>query len=189
MQTKKSRLPDGYRELECITGAGGQYLDTGIHPQVGDALEITFFSDASGDDIRPFGAYTPGVALDGHNGMRIITNNFYVVGTGVFIGGGRKSTVECTSDGTWSLNGTVVKSNLPIQTNNNLTINIFKAKYRDNKLYGTGEMTLYGFKYYRAGSAIADYVPCEEIATGNIGVYDLANGVFVGNAGTGTFTT
>lgn len=186
-QTKKNRLPDGYRELECITGTGGQYLDTGIRPQVGDALEITFYSNASGDDLRPFGAYTPGVAIDGHNGMRIITSSFDSVYA--YIGGGRKSTVECTADGTWSLNGAVVTSDLPIQSNNNLTISIFKARYNNNRLYGTGEMTLYGFKYYRSGSAIADYVPCEEIATGNIGVYDLVSGTFVGNAGTGTFTT
>ena len=186
MQTKKSRLPDGYRELEYITGTGGQYLDTGIHPQAGDALEITFFSDASGDDLRPFGAYTPGVAIDGHNGMRIITSNFNSVYA--YIGGGRKSTVECTADGTWSLNGAAVTTGLPIQTNNNLSISIFKARYNNNRLYGTGEMTLYGFKYYRSGSAIADYAPCEEIATGNIGVYDLANNTFVGNAGTGAFT-
>lgn len=97
--------------------------------------------------------------------------------------------MECTSDGTWSLNGAVVTSDLPIQSNNNLTISIFKARYNNNRLYGTGEMTLYDFKYCRSGSAIADYVPCEEIATGNIGVYDLVSGTFVGNAGTGTFIT
>lgn len=186
-QSKKSRLPDGYRELECITGTGSQYLDTGIRPQVGDALEITFFSNASGDNIRPFGAYTPGVAIDGHNGMRIITDSFNSVYA--YIGGGRKSTVECTSDGAWSLNGTVVGTGLPIQANANLPISIFKARYRNNSLYGTGEMTLYSFKYYRGGNAIADYVPCEETATGNIGVYDLATSSFIGNAGTGTFTT
>lgn len=180
------RLPDGYNELKCITGTGGQYLNTDIYPKVGDALEITFFSDVSNDALRPFGAYTPGVALDGYQGMRIFTKDSYAVSAN--IGNGKKSTVKCTSDGTWSLDGVTVATGLPIQDNNSISISIFKARNRNGNLYGSGDMTLYGFKYYRSGVIIADYVPCKEIMTGLIGVYDLVSRTFIGNAGTGSFT-
>jgi len=51
-----------------------------------------------------------------------------------------------------------------------------------------GAMRLYSFKLYDNGELVRDFVPCYRKANNEIGLYDLVNGVFYTNKGTGTFS-
>lgn len=48
-------------------------------------------------------------------------------------------------------------------------------------------MNLYSCQIYDNGTLIRDYIPCQTTA-GEIGLWDDANSVFYGNAGTGAFS-
>ena len=54
-------------------------------------------------------------------------------------------------------------------------------------VYGPGGI-LYDLKIYDAGLLIRHYLPCIDESTGKAGLYDVVNGVFYGNNGTGDFT-
>lgn len=187
MTMQTGGLPGEYRAVEYIEGTGTQYIDTGIIPILQDEIRIVFYSDATGDNIRPFGSYYPGVAVDGYKGLRIVTNDFHQT-TGT-IGGGRKSDLSCTADGRWICDGDTVATGYPVQTmQKNITLSIFKAHYTNGTLFGNGQMRLYAFEYKRGGALLMNLVPCIRKSDDKPGAYDTASKTFYANAGTGEFT-
>lgn len=184
MAMQKSELPSEYRRVKYIEGDGTQYIDSGIYPGYGDSLSITFSSTSRGDKNRPFGAYSPGVAVDGYDGFRVWTNGA-LQATGN-IGDGNVNTISCV-DNNWYLNGNLALANRPTYGRNDITISLFKARYANNMLYGDGIMKLYGFSYARDGNNIMNLIPCTRKADNKPGMYDTVSKTFFTNAGTGEF--
>lgn len=191
MQSGGGRLPAEYQAVEYIGGVtGNEYIITAIIPLFQDAVTIKFQSTAPLHDqnVRPFGAYEPGIALDSVDGLRIWTTGAKWSGFGIDITDGYIHTISCDSDGTWIYDGTTLTTDLKIATQpNNINLTIFKAKYRNNSIYGTSKLRIYDFVYYRNGSAICNLVPCYRKADNVIGMYDLVTNAFLTNAGTGAF--
>ena len=53
----------------------------------------------------------------------------------------------------------------------------------------TSKFLIKEFKMYRAGELISHLIPCENIQTNTIGMYDLIGNKFYNNTGSGTFTS
>lgn len=68
-------------------------------------------------------------------------------------------------------------------TNN--TIHIFQRNYQASPL--TASAKLYSMKLYENAVKVRDFIPCYRKSDNEIGLYDLVNGVFYTNAGSGTF--
>ena len=177
-----SRLPEGYTELEYIRSTGEQYVDTLFIPNQDTKLELKFqTSQTSAGGIavcdsewqsNAFGVWVNaagyGNATDQkviHYGQDEITlvldkNKLYKDGTL-----------------TWTATESI------FQTTHALTL---MALRRNGSMSEYLSGKLYYCKLWDNGTSVRDYVPCLN-PSNEVGLYDIVNGVFYGNAGTGYF--
>lgn len=189
MQT--ARLPDGYTELTYIQSSGTQYIDTGFKPSGNSGVVV---------DYQQIGTIS---SQDPLFGVRR-TNN-----ADAFV-------MWLASNTTYPQYGNVSYNTKPISITNNTRL-IYKldkgvASCGDKTVsFGQSSFTssynlvlfsvntantidnrkisgkLYNCKIYDNDVLVRDFVPCKN-PSGVIGLYDIVNGAFYQNAGTGTFT-
>ena len=190
------RLPAEYQEVEYLESTVlddngiSDHINTGICPQLEDSLFIKFQRTGSfgGDTYRPLGAYDPGIAIDGFNGLRIWTNNAVTFNDSTInIDDGNVHTIFCSESGTWEYDGREIYKDLPIQTNTSISLILFRAHYRNGRYYGRATSRIYEFRYYRNGEMICSLVPCYRKQDSKPGMYDLVTSTFLTNAGDGEF--
>lgn len=190
-----SRLPDGYTELEYIQSSGTQYIDTGFKPNQNTRIICDYVLVSIGSTA---------VALFG---ARIAYQN---TAFGYWAAG--NSSAASIQDDYYSLinpyTATVINVRATVDKNKNTTTNsvlgysksfeaaafqsdfaLFLFAYNTNgkKDNQVGSIRMYSCQIYDNDTLILDYVPCKN-ETGTIGLYDVSNGVFYENAGTGSFT-
>lgn len=179
------RLPEGYTEVEYIQFNNAPYIDTGLKLPSSFKMELGLTPTGSFGVIAGVQWSSPKFELTvWENNMSYCTANTAFTGTTITPGTGRYDLV-CTNN-SYTVNGatetkTVSASN---STSNNLRIGA----------HGSGEidtyramMKLYYFRLYSAETLVRDFVPCIN-SSGTAGLYDLADGVFYQNSGTGAFT-
>lgn len=183
-------LPSGYTQVEYIESSGTQYIDTGFKPNSNTrvVMDFQFISAPSSDHAVIFGA------RDSAN-----VNSFCVfyIKDGYF-----RSDYNTTNTNQWAINSTTrytIDKNKETTSIGNTTqsysATTFKCSYN---LYlfalNTGGalgfrsqgLKVYSCQIYDNGTLIRDYVPCVN-ADGKAGLYDMVNGLFYTNAGTGNF--
>ena len=188
-------LPDGYTQLEYIESTGTQYINTGINPDQ-DTRAIVDVQIVS----------TPNADNQILSCRSTETGPFWIIQV-------NKSTVT-----TWrtryanqmyqdfSSNLDVYQRTL-IDKNKNITtigdeiktfnysqfnipypLTIFaRLTGNTNVIEAYSIARVYCCKIYRNEILLCDFIPCKN-SMGNIGLYNLVNGQFYGNAGTGIFT-
>jgi len=196
MYSVSRKLPDGYTQLEYIESSGTQYIDTGIIGKAGVTMELDFSS--MGTDLSN---YLPCGCADSS-----YTKRFYPVATQNTAGNWsygfgnwynsnasanaktRYKTVTVLKNGQQSLtvNGeTVLSGSLSSASTPNINIYLFGINYAGT-INTTGSTRLYGCNMYENDVLVRDYVPCKN-PSNEIGLYDITNGIFYPNAGTGSF--
>lgn len=190
-QSGGKRLPEGHNELKWIESTGTQYVDTELKVTGGYTIEATVeftsissmssiwgtrnAASATASDANVFSvlsALTPRCDYFGN------THTFSAITTGV------KLTIQ-NSAGVASINGeSYVFTPSSMQSSNNLW------------LFGLNSAGILAspanLKYYSgsirddSGILIRDYVP-DMLDSGEVGLYDLVEGKFYPNAGTGVF--
>lgn len=194
-------LPSEYQQVAYIRSSGTQYIKTGVVPtvntsvkiEIGDASGMTGIfcgtrSDSSGNSAR----FMP---ARGHDNMCILTSFGFSetpVGNALHTNYNTSCIIEANLPGQivrnifWSYQFSEDVSRLefinPIalfgcgDDNNTVTYlstcSIGKCTIKDNI----------------TGITLRDFVPCYRKADDEIGMYDLVNGIFYTNQGTGTFT-
>jgi hypothetical protein len=188
MNTKKSRLPSQYQEVEYIACNNGQYIITDVKYNRTRNYEInstisfqeTSFSLTGWDAGGAFG--TNGGFFDqgtGSRRKRVTINQFYNI------------TLEITQ-GISSLyvDGSIVGS----RGNNSLSSYAGNNGYPIFALSSMGsysdflEATLKNMSIKIDNELVADFVPCYRKIDGEIGLYDMVGEKFYTNQGTGNFT-
>lgn len=178
-----SRLPEGYTEVQYIQSSGTQYVDTGFKPNQDSRVLIKLSTSETGSHTM-FGAdfswTDDGFALG-------VGFTHYEKETGTISGLNNGSPHEVDfnkniifMDGSTVL--TMVASTFSVPHN--------LALFANNRAGGIQEkttMALYYCRIYDGNTIIRDYIPCKN-AGGAVGLYDLVDGKFYGNAGTGSFT-
>ena len=184
------RLPAGYREVAYIDGTtGGEHIETGIYSKKFDGVLIKFqFLSGNTSEYRVFGAYNPGAGIDSYTGLRIWTYNDHTISPKNKIYDGNVHTIVGTESGTWTYDNNMVLANAPIDTQNKVSITLFRMRYSNGTLYGEAVSRLYSFEYTRNGETICNLIPCYRKSDSEPGMYDLVTGTFFTNAGTGAFT-
>lgn len=188
---KKSRLPAGYIELDCIESTATQYLNLGIKGNQSTKVELDYCYVQGFTNSRLFGARS------GENNKSFFVSfqssangNFYfdIGNKGYF----DKSGLDYSRNKwLYNENGKVYKNNIlwhdfgsisSFETVDNLllfgayvgtTINQTKAK-------------IYSCKIWKESILVRNLVPCVN-PQGKVGMYDTVSQSFFGNEGTGEF--
>ena len=188
-------LPSAYQEVEYIEATGTQYIVT----DVSMSGRLTLYSDGF---MR---AGTSGVLLNGYSnnkikqGMKFITSNnsynsYWISGINVTnsnltsIGIDLTKRFQFTQDRTGV---TLVQNGLVATSTYNGKTNKVSRPY-EIFLDGSGSNipkygVLYRAKILNGSVLLKDFVPCYRKSDNVIGLFDLTNGTFYTNSGTGTF--
>ncbi|MBR2241011.1 MAG: InlB B-repeat-containing protein, partial [Clostridia bacterium] len=177
----QNTLPDEYQEVEYIRFTGDQYIDTGVVP-TNHTTEVKFdfeeyvngehlFGTSSGSNYYHFTAY----------------RNRYSWG----INGSQGDA------GSWTTGAhTLIYNESSVMLDDTKLGNVSNPTSSTNLLIGdrgSRVSLLQGKIYYfkitdrTTGDVVRDFVPCYRKSDGEIGLYDIINGVFYTNNGTGTF--
>lgn len=185
-----SGLPSGYKQLEYIESSGTQYIDTGVKPsnntQVsinfnanpiknnteilgarnsGVYYELLFENDGSPFLYLQYGSKTPTVQVsDGAFNLKISNGKLYNISTGAIM-------VDASASGTFSISNTLY---------------LFALHNASGGVERGIAAKLYSCTIYNENTMVRDFVPCKNVS-GAVGLYDIVEGQFYANAGTGTF--
>ena len=198
-------LPAEYEAVEYIESTGTQYIDTGYKPSkftttrldhqmtyIDTSNNFLFGIDVSGSANNFYGAYI------GSNN-KVECRHPYQNGYGYFTAGTNRQTLTF-GGGNYSLSDTIYswalqapnydKYGNPNDFDNTAQLNEFI--FCCNKT-GTGN-NFTRYKLYKCqifnngtGEMYRNFVPCKRKADDEAGLYDLVNGVFYTNQGTGSF--
>lgn len=184
------RLPSGYTELEYIESSGTQYVDTGVLGKSGLFVKSTFVMNSTGECML-LGCYGSYRCFPLYFDSLKMYYGYYTnyPSTKFTITAGQKYSAEVSllaGDQSLKIDGET-KITSSIATNYTNTRNLYLFAYNNNgstALYASAK--LYDLQIYDNGTLVRDYVPCRN-PYGGVGLYDLVNGQFYGNAGTGEF--
>ena len=179
---KQRGLPSGYTELTYIQSSGTQYIDTGFKANQNTKMvldcEITYGTGW----IMIAGSYDSGAhyswwAKASQMYVYYVSANKNVVGTS-----GR---MMLTADkNTWTAGANAMSFTASTFA---ATSPIYLCSVNGGGSYENATMKIYSCKIYDNGTLVRDFVPCKN-ASGVVGLYDMVNGTFYSNAGSGSFS-
>lgn len=190
----KRNLPIGYTQVEYIQSSGTQYINTGVNAQSG----VEFYAEWELTEVPS----SSGVAVIGaiSNGVRVYpaysNSGKWGYGYGSYVGStvspsaGKKVNIYskmATGAQTLQIDGETVLSGT-IATAYDVAAPLYMfALYNSGNASNYSKSKLYGAKILVNGTLVRDFVPCKN-SGGTVGLYDMVNGAFYTNAGSGTFT-
>lgn len=194
----KSRLPEGYTEVEYIESSGTQYINTGIKPNATTKLSMDIEPLTSGSSTKKYffrSAYIPtsgsryvfniawdtsgiSASMGSYGIVSYTTINNDTTPRRIFLQMDATNKTATADDVTVNFTSNAYRSSMG--NINLLTSNTFSSSY-------TLSAKLYSCEIHNNGELMRDFVPCIS-PNGIVGMYDLATNAFYSNAGTGTFT-
>ena len=191
-----SQLPTEYQEVEYIQSSGTQYIDTGVVATSGFEIDIKINIDTvtgswapilaahelSAPYKRNFIAYTSSKKMEIDAGDKITQTSVTLTGDDVIKASNVENNFYLNVNGTnYTPTVTTAASNLAYsgRTMHLLHSNGYDFGYTSGKVYYC--------KITVDGTLVRNFVPCYRKSDNIVGLYDLVNGVFYTNAGTGNF--
>ena len=188
----KQGLPSGYTELAYIQSSGTQYIDTGFKHNQNTRVVM---------HVKPVSITANAWAFEGRTAVdKNKKGVFFYFSSGslwnadYYDGSGRKSFsgISSTADlnidydkHTCTINGLSVNFTAKtFQSTFNLTL---LACNTGGTVAGHLSAKLYSCQIYDNGTLVRDFKSCIN-ASGDVGLFDMVNQQFYGNAGTGVFT-
>lgn len=200
VEGKLSRLPEGYTEVEYVESSGLAYIDTLINPTNTTDLIVdveplsAVSSSAETHDIAGCAVTPPGISAAVYF---LIRWEKYCATGGIGLSASFKNAEN---------NGAPRRMKLRLDANTLLfwedEKSVKTSSYSSTELYleylpsikifpatstVSCPMRLYSIQIYNGSDLSFEGVPCTD-PTGAVGLYDLVEGEFYGNAGTGEFT-
>ena len=182
-------LPNGYTQVEYIESDKGQHIDTGFKPSSNTKIKMVV------------GGWPATIAAAALYGTRTASNDWiecYSASTDQyrFVYGGNSVYFDTTVS--YDDKVTVIQDKNTIIIGNHTqtvaektftcTTNLYLFAYNNNGTVAhRGAIILYSCQIYENDVLVRDYVPCIN-PNGEIGLYDMVDGVFYANVGTGAFT-
>ena len=188
-------VPDGYTQLKYVEATGTQIVNTGVTPTMDKKIEIQFYIMPGGSGYPyPTGCANPSIAVAVSAGTGGGYCSFGNVGDkplGSPPAGGDAPIYTVSKDeaaGRTSPGLPVVSVALNATALGNVNpatrIGIF-GRYNGNTPERFAFMRLFREKIWDGDTLLCEFVPAMENATEEVGLYDIVNGVFHRNAGTG----
>lgn len=201
------RLPSAYREVEWIGVDGTQWIVSNYAPTGAYPSKIECRICAEDAYLRVFGARNSASSALGTIGFWAYNTsayNTFAFGYYQSSSTGHSTTfgtpgpdwhtvvLEHTSNSVYTATvDEILQYSCSVQSPRSLQtpLGIFAVNYDGASPYSIssgGKIAALRF-WENGGDPVHDYVPCERISDGEIGLYDLATDVFLTNCGTGTF--
>lgn len=199
-----SRLPSAFQEVEYIESSETQWVDIQYLPNSTTELYIKYtrmpnslsaFTDLFGCEKNTI-AYTVAGRFVQYNNyqeyIRILSSsaNFIVANHNsntkyaeLFIDNNNATLIDTDVN---NVQYTYTTTYTPEASSLDISMYLF-ARNQNGTAYRPAKIRLYSCKIYDNNVLVRDFVPCYRKADNEIGLYDLVNGVFYTNAGTGTF--
>ncbi len=197
---KKISLPSSYTRVEYIESSGTQYIDTGVSPSNTLDFEITFMSldGPTADGHTILGAVVASSAatqfhLNTYNsdGNRSTGVLYFMGDNGA--GGNVDAHITKNSKQTSKLVANTYRVGSNTETTSrsgSISYNIYVfAGNRDGTAGEFSSTRVYSFKIWKDRALVRNFIPAIRNSDGVAGLYDLVNGSFYTNRGTGTFKT
>lgn len=196
MAIRKSLLPSAYQQVEYIESSGTQYIDTGYYATTTSGINIDYAYTASGNAglcgifqsqaprtdtlfISTLNGQTSSVIYLISRGGELTNNVVPTLGTKynakINYLNNRKLIINNTKTGNDGTNGVV----------SSRTIKLFCRDNNGNLAYTNAR--IYMCKITEGENIVRNFIPCYRKADNVAGLYDVVNGVFYTNQGTGTF--
>lgn len=181
-------LPEGYTQLMYLESSGTQYINTGFTPNQDARIQLDCERTAANATDHFFGVRTGNSASSAfafyiyNSGWRWAYNNATASGTGPDIG---RYFIDANKNVT-TINGDTTLTGTYASFTAAAAAPLF-AMLSAPSGFSYGSFRLYTCRIYNNGLMVRYFIPCRN-ASGTIGLYDLVNGQFYTNAGTGTFT-
>lgn len=189
----KRSLPSGYTQVEYIQSSGTQYIDTGFkHNQNTRVVMKAQVTKQPSTHAWLFeGRTTTGTA---HKSLFLLNGSAW---NADYVSGASGQRYAFTSlsvldllEVDYNKNSLTVNGETKTWTAATFqsTVNLaLLACNTGGTISGHVSAKLYSCQIYDNGTLVRDYVPCKN-ASGTVGLYDMANGSFYTNAGSGAFT-
>lgn len=190
-------IPSEYDRVEYITnsestGASASYIDTGLILGSDADIEITFQSNYyTTTSPWVFGSrktVTKGYALDIQSNLVVASYGGNNTINDIALKDQLKHTVTVNS-GIWKADGVqfLNKSDMIFTGDGNFLL--FGMTHTDDAIETRAFAgNIFGFKAWRSGALIANFVPVKKVSNNEYGMYDTVSKIFFGNAGTSSFT-
>lgn len=173
-------LPTGYKELEYIETTGTQYIDTGISVPHANAKTIIEFAPMEVTADNPIAGFA-------YPSWNWNTNLVFVSNSKILVANTYGPTVA--RDVFYKFEYSVRYYRINDGDEVSLSMAFYKDGYNNTVSYASGKYgknKIKSYKLFNSETLVRDLIPCIN-PSGAVGMYDLANGVFYGNAGTGEF--
>ena len=194
----QSGLPLGYTLLDYIESTGTQYIDTGVYVATGYKVRVKAYATSLPTTSAFFGCTSTAISSDANKGIyRIFGSSInrcaWGNGSGTVVGNliGNDSIntwydMVC-DNGAWTINDALFATCPESSFASEYSMWLFARNTAGTVGLPSSCRISVCQIWDNNGQMIRNLVPCKN-ASNVIGVYDLVNGVFYQNAGTGTFT-
>lgn len=185
-----SMLPEGYTQIEYIQSSGTQYIDTNEqlfsstkHEIIIDFAPTSFYNYntiwGSTHDADTFEGwiYSNGSLAARYNNIRYGTDNSISLNTRYLMDLKKENTILSKYVNNNPYNSNTVKDRI---TPASFLLFLSGSDY--------GKYKLYNCKLYNNRVLVRHFIPCINNTTTKAGLYDLVEGVFYSNSGSGDFT-
>lgn len=190
-----SRLPAEFQEVEYLESSGTQYIDSGYVPKLETKLQVKSSLNNTGtthDGCLLGTRNSPQeqflIWFNDNNNNINISPRIRKINNIVYANFNYDEKIVVIFDKNGAIiNGTTYSITPPtsLTISHNLTIFALNDNGTIDSRYFTGK--LYELKLWDNSVLIRNFVPCYRKADNVAGLYDLVNGVFYTNAGTGSF--
>lgn len=185
-------LPNAYKQVEYIESTGTQYIDTGFKPNQDTRIICELGGAPRTTEQHLFGARTSTGSSDrflflAAGNSESYRSDYYDnnVSISTSFDFSSRFTVDKNKNQTF-LNGTLAATNNSGNFSTAYNVFLLASNTSGTPSIAKSGARLYSAKIYDNGTLVRDFIPCQT-TSGEIGLWDDANSVFYGNAGTGTF--
>lgn len=193
----ESHLPSGFQKVEYLESTGTQYLNLGYVPNNSESYIVDCLPRFSYNTIHRSGEYVLGTndgngwALSFGKDNNKLRLTFRAVGINYsqLVNENQKLHIVCSKDGL-SVNGQNYTDTLVAGYEiGNKNLEVFSAGILagPNPEHTQSHLRIYSLEIYNGSELTRSLIPCYRINNSAAGMFDIVQGNFYTNAGTGTF--
>lgn len=179
-------LPSGYAQLAYIKSSGAQYIDTGVAAAKDLKVEAIMDVDESSSWIMILGDYTSSKYFSWWAKGNLAYAYFGSKDGTLTFSAGKHTYIADGPNNKWEIDGTSITLKPASSDFSGTGGTLYLFSVHNGGSYTRASAKLYSCKIYKNGTLIRDFVPCRN-ASGTLGLYDITNNRFYGNAGSGDF--
>ena len=182
-------LPNGYTQVEYIESSGTQYIDTGFKPSWNSRVVVDVSDIPSGNGMifgcRNASSATAAQQFNIYRNSDGMRSDYFGTNATLSISNTTSRTVIDKNKNVVTMYGKTV-TNTAVSSGT-VGYNLFLFAVNNvGSANSYASCKLRSCQIYDNGTLVRDYVPCMN-ASGAVGLYDIVNSKFYGNAGSGTF--